>query len=87
MCDAHIFVILFEQTAASAEEKIIEVPTYPKYKIGGWIANAGSCNIGFKPNPSFGTGKIWLKGFDVCIKKIKKPIIIICWNNKVKILY
>ena len=27
------------------------------------------------------------KGLDVCIKKIKKPIIIICWNNKVNTLY
>ena len=42
--------------AESAEEKIIEEPTYPKYKIGGWTAKAGSCNIGFKPNPSFGAG-------------------------------
>ena len=44
--------------AASVEEKIIEEPTYPKYKIGGWIAKAGSCKIGFRPNPSLGTGKI-----------------------------
>ena len=27
ICDAHIFVILLEQTAASAEEKIMEVQT------------------------------------------------------------
>ena len=44
--------------AARAEEKIIDEPTYPKYKIGGWIAKAGSCKIGFKPNPSLGIGKI-----------------------------
>ena len=44
--------------AARVEEKIIEDPTYPKYKIGGWIAKAGSCKIGFKPNPSLGIGKM-----------------------------
>ena len=44
--------------AARAEEKIIDEPTYPKYKIGGCIAKAGSCKIGFKPNPSLGIGKI-----------------------------
>ena len=42
--------------AARADEKIIEDPTYPKYKTGGWIAKAGSCKIGLRPNPSFGTG-------------------------------
>ena len=42
----------------SVAEKIIDDPTYPKYRIGGCIANAGSCRIGFKPNPSFGTGKM-----------------------------
>ena len=42
--------------AAKADEKIIEEPTYPKYKIGGCIANAGSCKIGFNPNPSSGVG-------------------------------
>ena len=31
ICDAHIFVILLEQTAASAEEKIMEVPTSVSY--------------------------------------------------------
>ena len=51
------------------------------------MAKAGSCKIGFSPKPSIGTGKIWLKGFEVFSKKMKKPIIIICWNNKVKILY
>ena len=44
--------------AASADEKIIDEPTYPQYKIGGWIANAGSCNIGFSPKPSSGLGNI-----------------------------
>ena len=42
--------------AAKADENIIDDPTYPKYKIGGWIANAGSCSIGFNPKPSSGTG-------------------------------
>jgi len=50
-------------------------------------ANAGSCKIGLSPKHSFGTGKIKLNGFDVFIKKIEKPIIIICWNKSVKILY
>ena len=36
---------------------------------------------------SSGVGKILLNGLEVLIKKIKKPTIIICWNNKVKILY
>ena len=47
-----------KDTAESVEEKIIDDPTYPKYKIGGWIANAGSCRIGLRPNPSPGTGNI-----------------------------
>ena len=56
-----------QTNVASDDEKINEVPTYPTYKSGGWIANAGSCKIGFKPNPSSGTGKIFKKGFDVTI--------------------
>ena len=44
--------------AERAEEKIIDEPTYPKYKIGGWIAKAGSWRIGFNHNPSLGEGKI-----------------------------
>ena len=40
--------------AARTLEKIIDEPTYPKYRIGGWIAKAGSCKIGFRPNPSSG---------------------------------
>ena len=63
-----------------------DVPTYPKYKRGGCTANAGSCNIGFSPKPSLGTGYKELNGLDVFNKKIKKPIIITSWNNKVKIL-
>ena len=61
------------QVAARADENIIDDPTYPKYKIGGWIAKAGSCSIGLRPKPSSGVGKIKLNGFDVSIKKIKKP--------------
>ena len=56
ICLAHSLVMWLTNVAESAEEKIIDVPTYPKYKIGGWIANAGSCKIGFKPNPSWGVG-------------------------------
>ena len=56
ICVAHSLLILLSVAAASVEEKIIDDPTYPKYKIGGWIANAGSCRIGFNPNPSSGIG-------------------------------
>ena len=73
--------------AAKADENIIDDPTYPKYKIGGWIAKAGSWSIGLRPIPSSGVGKIKLNGFDVWIKKRKNPIIIICWKIKVKSLY
>ena len=44
--------------AASDDEKIIDEPIYPKYKIGGWIASIGSWRIGFNPSPSFGIGNI-----------------------------
>ena len=84
---AHSFEIQFKEAAERTEEKIIDEPTYPKYKIGGWIANAGSCKIGLRPNPSSGIGKIKLNGLEVFIKKTKKPIMIICWNNNVNILY
>ena len=53
-----IFRYILRQVAAKAEEKIIDEPTYPKYKIGGWIAKAGSCKIGFNPKPSSGVGYI-----------------------------
>ena len=39
------------------------------------MAKAGSCKIGFKPNPSFGTGLTTLKGFELNKIKNKKPII------------
>ena len=65
----------------------MEVPTYPKYNIGGWIAKAGSCKIGFRPNPSLGTGSKRLNGFEVKIKNKKKPVIISCWKKIVKNLY
>ena len=58
MCLAQSFEIKFKVVAARADEKIIDDPTYPKYKIGGWIASAGSWRIGFNPSPSFGVGKI-----------------------------
>ena len=56
ICNAQFFDIKPSIVADKADEKIIEEPTYPKYKIGGCIANAGSCNIGFNPNPSSGVG-------------------------------
>ena len=46
--------------------------------MGGCIAKAGSCNIGFNPNPSLGVGNKRLNGFEVIIKNKKKPVIIIC---------
>ena len=58
ICVAHSLLILLSVAAASVDEKIIEDPTYPKYKIGGWIARAGSCSIGLRPSPSVGVGKI-----------------------------
>ena len=39
------------------------------------MANAGSCKIGFKPNPSLGTGSKTLNGFELNNIKNKKPII------------
>ena len=56
MCDAHFLDTRFKLVAANAEEKIIDDPTYPKYKIGGCITRAGSWSIGLRPNPSIGTG-------------------------------
>jgi hypothetical protein len=58
------------------KEKAAEKPTYPIYNSGGWIAKAGSCNIGLKPNPFVGTGIILSKGFDVSSVNNKKPIVI-----------
>ena len=41
----------FKIRAANSKLKTKENPTYPKYKKGGWIANRGSCKIGFNPRP------------------------------------
>ena len=65
MCLAQILFTIPQTKAANDEEKIIEVPTQPRYKTGGCIANAGSCKIGFKPVPSFGIGNKFNKGFEV----------------------
>ena len=35
MCDAQFLDTRFKLVAAKAEEKIMDDPTYPKYKIGG----------------------------------------------------
>ena len=87
ICLAQILFTIPQTKAANDEEKIIDVPTYPKYKMGGWIAKAGSCKIGFKPVPSFGTGNKFKKGFEVKRMNNKNPIIINSWNNIVNNLY
>ena len=73
MCDAHILLSILDIRAANEDEKIIDVPTQPKYKIGGCIANAGSWRIGFNPFPSFGTGNKFENGFEVKRIKSKNP--------------
>ena len=55
--------------------------------MGGWIANAGSCSIGFNPVPSVGIGKIFVKGLDVKSINRRKPKIIISWKNNVRVQY
>ena len=87
ICLAQVLFTEPDIKAASEEEKIIDVPTYPKYNIGGWIANAGSWSIGFKPVPSFGIGNKLINGFEVKRINNKNPAIIISWKNKVRILY
>ena len=54
--------------------------------MGGWIASAGSCSIGFNPVPSVGIGKIFVKGLDVKSINRRKPKIIISWKNTLKII-
>ena len=51
------------------------------------MAKAGSCNIGFNPKPSSGTGKIILNGFETVNKNIINPKTIISWKIIVKIIY
>ena len=53
------------------------------YNNGGWITNAGSCNMGLKPNPFAWTGIIFSKGLDVKIVNNIKPDIINAWVSKV----
>ena len=77
---AQLVETIFKVVAAKTDEKIIEEPTYPKYKIGGCIASAGSWSIGFNPSPSDGTGKRMSNGLEVFKTNIKKPITIIWWN-------
>ena len=57
-------------------ENAAEKPTYPIYNNGGWIAKAGSCKIGLKPNPFGCAGKILSKGFEVSNVNNKKPMMI-----------
>ena len=40
--------------------------------MGGWIANAGSCKIGFKPSPSSTNTEFTRKGFEVKITNSEK---------------
>ena len=62
---------------AIAHANGIPKPTYPKYKVGGWITKAGSCSTGFMSAPlDGGTGKIVWNGLDVNNKKSKNPTII-----------
>jgi hypothetical protein len=61
--------------AAMLKEKAAEKPTYPKYNSGGWMAMAGSCKMGLKPNPLGWDGIILSKGFDAVKMKTKKPIV------------
>ena len=42
--------------------------------MGGWIAKAGSCKIGFKPSPSSTTTEFTRNGFEVKIIKREKII-------------
>ena len=62
------------------------------YKIGGWIAKAGSCRMGFKPKPSLVSIGLIKKGLDVRItnkekhkyKKHCKTIVSFCtWSFKI----
>ena len=49
-------------------------PTYPKYSVGGCIANAGSCNTGFMSAPFSGAnGRISVKGLEVNNRKTINP--------------
>ena len=55
--------------------------------MGGCIAKAGSCKIGFKPKPWAGIGNNSSKALDVKRAKSKKPIIIKFWKKIVSNLY
>ena len=57
--------------AAMAKLKVIERPTYPKYKNGGWKASPGSCRSGFKSCPSKGGVASRKNGLDVNRMKAK----------------
>ena len=61
------------KSPANAKDQTIDRPTYPRYKKGGWNANPGSCNRGFKPIPSSGIGNNFSNGFDLNFKKTIKP--------------
>ena len=65
---------------AIANENETDKPTYPTYSKGGWNANPGSCNKGFKPNPSKGGSIFLAKGFEVNNRKIQNKKRIIFWT-------
>ena len=51
--------------AATAKEKDMLIPTYPRYRNSGWKANPGSCRSGFRSRPFSGGSARRRKGFDV----------------------
>jgi len=48
--------------AAMAKANGMVNPTYPRYRLGGWMAMAGFCSRGFMPSPS-GCGGCVAKGW------------------------
>jgi hypothetical protein len=76
-------MFLLKDKVATLIEKAAEKPTYPIYKSGGWIAKAGSCRIGLKPNPFSTVEIIFLKGLEVKIVNNIKPAVIKDWISKV----
>jgi len=59
--------------AAQAKAKLTLMPTYPVYRIGGWIAIAKSCSSGFRSFPSTGGRNETLEGLEVESKNSMKP--------------
>ena len=70
--------------AAKTDENIIDEPTYPKYKKGGWIANPKSCNIGLKPSPSILGKNSLVNGLDVNKIKLMNAEAIRPWQDNTR---